>query len=171
MIDINPNLDSHQIKIFLCVPQQFVKTVKINANSSIGSLMQNDEYKYIFNGNIVRSDLNFNDIGTTNGNLFVAFKNGQEHVISDNQWIKLSNDSSFESKLHSLASKRTKTEYFRLRDIRNMKIEGSLKLYRKMSHKLYMKQLKKDEDQVNFDFNINYEPPSEPCEDEMPILW
>lgn len=172
MNSIKTNFDFDQIKIFLCVPQCFVKTVKINKNSQIACLMKNDEYQYIFNGNIINPKSTFKEIGVINGNIFVAFKQNQKkEKISYDQWIKLSNDSSFELKLHSLANKRTKTEYFRLKDFRNMKIEGSLNLYRKMVHKLYLKKMKKLDDPINFDFEMNYEPSPVPCTDALPILW
>ena len=173
MISISTNVDSNRITIFFCIPGRFVKTIKINKYSKVRSLTENDDqYKYIFNGCIINPDSIFQDIGISNGNVLIAFKNckGHENYKYD-QCIKLSKDSSFEFKLRFLANKRTKNEYFRLRDIRNLKIEGNSKLYRKMERKLYNKRIQEASNQIDFDFEINYEPSPMPCTEAMPILW
>ena len=129
-------------------------------------------YTYIYNGNIINSDLTFNDIGIKNEQLLIAIKKEQEKFNEmDYKWIELSCDPTFGNSLHLFSNKQTKREFNRLKDLRNIKIEGSLKLYKKFSHKLYLQKSAESENPIFNDLEINYEPSATPCTEAMPILW
>lgn len=167
-------LESNQVKIFFCVPHSFVKSIKVNKNSRVKSLMEKHHINcdLIFNGSIICPDLTFQEIGISNGNVIVACKKEQGKMNSSLvQWINLSKDSTFENRLNSLSNKRMKNEYYRIRDIRNMKVEGSTKLYRKLIQKYYSKNSQEIENSIENDYEVNYEPSTMPCTDAMPVKW
>lgn len=163
-----------QIRIFFYVPGCFLKSIRISPIAKIKNLMCTDDglYTYIYNGNIMDSDLTFNDAGISDGKILVAIKKELSQFNNlDFNLVKLSMNKSAEFKLNILSNNETKLEYNRLNDLRNIKVEGSLKLYRKLSRKLYFQSIETTEDQKNNNLEINYEPSSTPCTDAMPILW
>lgn len=174
---MNQNIIPDRVKIYFCVPYCFVKLIDITRNFKIGNFMKifNVEgiYTYIYNGNIINSELTLNQIGISNGNIIVAIKkNANENNDEHLKWIKLSQNNLLEDKFKIITNKVSKHELYRLKDMKNYKVEGSLKLYRKFTRRMYLNNLKKkEEDQTIFNFKMNYEPLSAPCTEAMPILW
>lgn len=174
---MNQNIISDRVKIYFCVPYCFVKLIEIIPNFKIGNLMKifNAEgiYTYIYNGNIINSELTLNQIGISNGNIIVAIKkNANENNDEHLKWIKLSQNNLLEDKFKIITNKVSKHELYRLKDLKNYKVEGSLKIYRRFTRRMYLNNLKKkEEDQTKCNLKLNYEPLSAPCTEAMPILW
>lgn len=167
---------NEQVNIFFWVPNKFIKSICINKKTKINYLMKffhdDSSYTYIYNGNIVNSELTFKDAGISNGKIIIAIKK-ETTDFNDIvfKWINLTLNKSMEAKLSMMANKQTRMEFSRLQDIKNLKVEGSLKLHRKLSRKLFLQSLKAEDNLLDTDLQINYEPSSTPCTEAMPILW
>lgn len=171
------NSKINTINFFLFYPQHFIKIIRTDRNSAIdiikNSLQKEYDYNYICKGNIIDPNKTFNEIELRNGELIVVTKKkSNELTNNDYKFLQITKKNDLERKILVLTNKKMRNEIFHLRDIRVFKQEGSSKLYRKLSRKLYLQQSKKDDDdQVFNDLEINYEPSATPCTDAMPILW
>lgn len=168
--------NQYWIKIFFCVPNKFLKSILININTKISYLMKifhdDNDYTYIYDGNILNSELSLKSAGISNEKLIIAIKKESKDIKNEAlNWKNLSMKKDIENKLRSLPSKQAKVEYCRIQDLKITKTEGSLKLYQRLTRKLYQQNLKKEDQQINTNIYINYEPSPRPCTDAMPILW
>lgn len=166
-----------QLKIYLCDPCCFWKTIIVNNSIQIFNLVKivckNNNYSYVYHGTIVSGESTLKSIGIRNDEVILIIKNQKDQKnIIDHKWIRLSMDQLFERKLKILSNDFIKNEYNRLSDIKNLKVEGNLKLYKKQAHKFYNQNeenfVKKE---INFSQFPQYQPPEAPCTDAMPILW
>ena len=177
-------MNNEDSKIILCfyIYNKFIKKMQVTKNSTIGCLLNffnesNDEYILIFDGKIVDYRSTFIEINFINGKtIFAIRKNNYDESIDMNSNIlsnimKLSKDTIFEKKIRVLTNRNAQSEYNKIMDIRYMKEEGSRCLYKKKNHNYYLNESCENETQKEIGLTINYDPPSEPCEDAMPILW
>ena len=165
------------IKILFCVPYDFWKEIKVNKQSKIKCLMNEfkdgSKYTFIFNGSIIDIESSFEKIGIPTGKIIMAIKKNEEQFNeSDFKWMKLSKDPYFESRLHILTNPKMMNEFDRIRDIRELKIEGSFKLNKKYLHKMYLKQEMDFDEPLDFNLDkLNLESISSPNEEPLPIIW
>lgn len=170
-------INETDINFILVYPKRFIKIIKANKNLAVRAIKRslpiNIEYNIIIKGNLVDQNKTFNEIGMQDGEVIVVTKkqsNGLNEL--DKRIIQITKKDDFEQKMRIFTNKKTKNEVDRLKDIRIYRQEGSLKLQRKIARKMYLKQLKNDDDgQCLNDLKTEYEPLPTPCTDAMPILW
>ena len=137
-----------QSKIILCfcVPNQLVKKMQVTINSNVGCLLKyfkenNEDYIYIYDGNIVDYNSTFEDINFKEGKTIFALRkvntdrSEYQTARTRSKIIELSKDLYFEKKIRVLTNRNAQSEYNKVMDIRFMKIEGSYNLYKKKEHK------------------------------------
>ena len=179
---INMNFEQSKIILCFCVPNELVKKMQVTRNSKVGCLLNhfhknNEDYNYIYEGNIVDSKSTFNDIKFNEGELIFALrKNNEDESLyqaakTRSKIIKLSKDSQFSKKIRVLTNRNAQSEYNKVMDIRLMKAEGNFNLYRKKSHQSYLNELNDEEMTNDISITTEYEPLTEPCTEAMPILW
>ena len=149
------NIDSNKVIFYFCVPNYFWKKILVTKNSNISCLNRylDPEYDfiYIYNGNIIDPNLTFENIGILEEEPIFSIKNDLDEMKNLNyniKWMKLSCDPAFINRLKLISNKNTKNEYNRLKDIKNLKIEGNYKLFKKQSHNIYTKT-SNEEDSTN----------------------
>lgn len=164
------------IKIKVLVPGALTRTIILSKQNKIEKLskcLQNNwEHTFVYKGNIIDSNLSFNDIGIFNGDIIIIFqKNFNQFDNSDLMLMKMSKESFFRHKLDMTTNNNVKKESYRLKDMRDLKIEGSRRLYKKMIHKIYLKNRKENDLSLANDLDINYKPLPMPSTEAMPIIW
>lgn len=166
-----------KIKVIVLVPQKVTKTLLISRNLQIGKISMVFpnvfEFTYSYNGIVLNPNLTFKDLNIANGGVIVAFKKRFDQ-FDDNDFkiMKLTTDIMFQEKIRIFTNKKSKNEYFRLKDIRSFKMEGRKKSYIKMYRRFNSQNLQKSENNsLDIDLDINYEPLSTPSTEAMPILW
>lgn len=168
-------IQSHKIVFYFCVPYKFWKKVQVASRAKVSCLKKvfdpgKEECYYVYEGNIIDQNSTFENIGIIDEKVIFAIS-GKMHQKEKFDLMKLYNDPLFEKRLKILSNKSSKQEFNRISDIKYMKIEGNLKLYKKQEHKYYLKNLNESETTNNIQLCINYQPPSVPCTAAMPILW
>lgn len=176
------NFEQSKIILCFCIPNRLVKKMQVTTNSRVGCLLNffkenNDDYMYIYDGNIVDYKSSFKDINFIEGKTIFALpkvndeENAYQSAHTRSKIFELSKDSYFEKKLRVLTNRNAQSEYNKVMDIRLMKIEGSCNLYKKKTHNYYLNETNENETQDDIPLKTEYEPLSEPCAEAMPILW
>lgn len=170
--------EEEKLSFYLCDPSCFWKTIIINKKSKfelVKTVLPKDyDYTFVFKGEIINPNRSFEDVGVKNGNTIIVIKHEKNKEKSiDSKWIKLSMDTAFDKKLQILSNKGSKGEYDRLSDIRQMKYEGSLKIYKTRMHKKYIYTMEesKEESEIKYNPNHGYVRPTSPCTEKMPVMW
>ena len=169
--------DDSNIFLYFCIPNKLMKKVRVNKRLYINSLLtffkeKKEDYIFVYEGKIVNCNSTFNDLKITENNILFAVENMKEETKNINV-LNDSNSTNFQLRLKLLTNNQLKNECDRINDIRYFKMEGSRRLYRKKIHKIYMNEMKmNDEYEYEYqDIKYEYQSTTNPCTDPMPILW
>ncbi|KAK8844284.1 hypothetical protein M9Y10_024495 [Tritrichomonas musculus] len=173
---MNKYIPKH-VNLYICIPRYFTQMIDFPLTFLIKNLLvahrNMGPFTYIYNGCVLNPELMLSDINIPDGSVIIAIREQDANSNKDTDfYLKLTKGDAFENKLRSIIRKRSKAELDRLSDIKGIKVEGNINLYRQMSRKYYNHSVKPISNQAtpNEKINLNNDS-SEPSTEAMPILW
>ena len=168
-----PLENSDFIIIFLCVPSECIKQVKVYKKMKINQLQTifpEKKKSFLFNGDLLEEKMTLEFYGIRNhSNIFVIPKTTNKSLISE-KWSHLTkNCDEYNENIRYAVIEETKNESARIRDLQLIKLENKSRQYNKLCKNLISNiELDNNDDNISSNIpNINQTPSISP----LPAFW